>query len=237
MSSNDLAAAISHLESAIDAEPEFASAYALLGLCHAHIGARGWVKPARDAYDKARQFAEESVRLSPANAEANHALAFVLSVTGHAAEAVAVARRALDSNPNYADAYSALGHALVFCGQLEEGLEACYKAQRSNPKDPRGSWLYDAMGHAYFFLGEYDKAIEISQKGLHQDPSVFGNIVTLACVHAQLGDAAKARRYIDQLLESIPRFSLAALKKNPMFVDELLVDKLVESMRVAGLPE
>jgi hypothetical protein len=39
------------------------------------------------------------------------------------------------------------------------------------------------------------------------------------------------------LLRYIPRFNLGALRKNPMFVHPELIDKLVEGMRLAGLPE
>jgi adenylate cyclase len=237
MTKDDVAAAIVDLENAIKFEPEFANAYALLGLCHAHIGMRGWVRPARQAFEEARCFAEEALRLAPSSPEANQALAFVLAITGEAEQAIRVAKYAIDLNPNFAEAYAVLGHALVFCGDLEEGLAACHRAERGSPRDSRGTWLYDAMGHAHFFLGDYEKAIEVSKKGLHQDPSLFGAYVTLACTYAQLGREEEAKNYVDELLRHIPRYSLAALRKNPMFVDPELIDKLVESMRLAGLPE
>ncbi len=237
MTKDDVAIAISLLEKAIQVEPEFANAYALLGLCHTHIGARGWVRPARQAFEEARRFAEEAVRLAPSSPETNQALAMVLMMTGQAEQAITAARRAIDLNPNYADAYAVLGHALTFCGDLEGGLAACHRAERGSPRDSRGSWLYDEMGHAYFMLGDYEKAIEVSKKGLHQDPSVFGTLVTLAGAYAHLGREDDARRYVDELLRVIPRYTLRAVRKNPMFVHPELIDKLVESLRLAGLPE
>ena len=237
MTQDDIAAAISLLEQAIEVEPEFANAYALLSRCHAQIGARGWVRPVRDAYDESRRFAEKAVRLAPSSPEANHALAFVLNMTGEAEQAITVARRAIDLNPNFAEAHAVLGHALIFCGDLEGGLAACHLAERSSPRDSRGSWLYDAMGHAYFMLGDFEQAIDVSKKGLHQDPSVYGALVTLAGAYAQLGRKEEAGRYVDELLRLIPRYTLRALRKNPFFVQPELIDKLVESMRLAGLPE
>ncbi len=161
----------------------------------------------------------------------------VLNMTGEAEQAITVARRAIDLNPNYAEAYEVLGHALIFCGDLEGGLAACHRAERSSPRDSRGTWLYDAMGHAYFMLGDYEQAIEVSKKGLHQDPSIFGAFLTLAGSYAHLGREEEARRYVDELLRLIPRYTLRALRKNPVFVHPELIDKLVESMRLAGLPE
>jgi adenylate cyclase len=237
MTAEDIAVAISLLGQAIDLEPEFANAYALLALCHAQIGQHGWVQPVRKAYETSRRIAEKAVRVGPSSPEANHALAYVLSWVGEAERAVTVARRAIDLNPNYAEAQSVLGLALVFCGDLEGSLAACRRAQRGNPRDSRGSWLYDAMGHAYFMLGDYEQAIEVSKKGLNKDPSLYGALVTLACSYAQLGRKEEARQFVDELLRLIPRFTLRALRKHPLFVKPDLIEKLVESMRLAGLPE
>ncbi len=237
MTKDDVDAAISLLEKAIEVEPEFANAYALLGLCHAQIGARGWVRPVRQAYEDSRRFAEEAARLAPSSPETNQALAFVLNMTGEAEQAITVAQRAIDLNPNYAEAYAALGHALIFCGDLEEGLAACHRAERGNPRDSRGSLLFVAIGHAHFMLGDYEQAIEVSKKCLHQDPSVFGAMVTLAGSYACLDREANAKRSIDGLLRLIPRYNLRAVRKNPMFVHPELIEKLIDSLRLAGLPE
>jgi TolB-like protein/class 3 adenylate cyclase/Tfp pilus assembly protein PilF len=237
MTRQDVDAAIADLEKAIVIEPEFPGAVAMLGLCQAHVGLRGWVRPARLAFEKARAYAEQAVHRWPSSPEANQALALVQLMTGRSPEAVRVARRAIELNPNSAEAYALLGHALIFCGDLEGGVAACHKAERGNPRDSRGTWLYDAMGHGYFFLGDYDKAIEVSKKGLHQDPALVGALVTLASAYAQLGRKEEARHYIDELLRQIPRYSLRALRKNPMIVDPTLIERLMESMRLAGLPE
>jgi adenylate cyclase len=237
MTKGDMDAAIVDLEKAIKLEPEFADAHALLAKCHAHIGACGWLRPARQAFEEARRCAERAVRLAPDRPETNESLAYVLVCTGEAEQAIRVAQYAIDLNPNLGEAYTTLGYALIFCGRLEAGLAACQKAERRSPRNSRGTRLYDAMGHAYFFLGDYEKAIEVSKKAIHQDPSLFGALVTLACTYAELGRKEEARHYIDELLRYIPRYSLLALRKNPMFVDPKLIDRLIESMRLAGLPE
>ena len=237
MTEADIKAAISLLEQAIDLEPEFANAYALLARCHLEIGQRGWVQPVRQAYETSRRIAEKAVRVGPSSPEAHQTLAFVLIVVGEAERAVTVARRAIDLNPNYAEAQMVLGLALVFCGDLEGSLAACRQAQRGNPRDSRRSSLYDAMGHAYFMLGDYEKAIEVSEKGLNEEPSLYGALVTLACSYAQLGRKEEARQYVDELLRLIPRYTLRALRKHPMFVKRELIERLIDSMRLAGLPE
>jgi adenylate cyclase len=48
---------------------------------------------------------------------------------------------------------------------------------------------------------------------------------------------AEAKHYVDELLKHIPRYSLRALRENPFFVAPELIEELVDSMRLAGLPE
>ncbi len=86
-------------------------------------------------------------------------------------------------------------------------------------------------------LGEYEKAIEVSIKGRQQNPSAVGALLTLAGSHAYLGNTAEAKNYVDELLRLVPRFSLRGLEKNPMFVKPELIEKMIDSMRLAGLPE
>ncbi len=237
MTEADVAEAMSLLKKAIEIEPDFANAQALLGYCHLHTGMHGWVRPARAGFDEARRITEDAVRLAPTSPETNQAFAFALWATGDPERAVTAARKAIDLNPNFAEAYVILGLALTFFGEADEGLAACLRAERNSPRDTRGSRLYDAMGHAYFMLGDYGQAIEVSKKCLHQDRSMFGALVTLAGSYAYLDRPSEAKQSIDELLALIPRYSLRALRKNPWFVRPEHIDKLIEGMRRAGLPE
>lgn len=77
----------------------------------------------------------------------------------------------------------------------------------------------------------------MSKKGLHEFQTNYGSMVILAVSHAYLGHEAEARSYVDDLLRLIPRFTLTALRKNPMFIRPEHIERLVEGMRLAGLPE
>ncbi len=237
MTKDDIVEAIDRLDQAIGIEADFANAYAFKSLCHAHDGMYGWVKPASMGFTMALSAAEDAVRLAPANPEAHYALAFVLSTTGKPESAVTAARRAVDLNPNFAEAYGILGLALTFSGDLEGGLAACKQAMRSNPRDGRGRLLLNGMGHAYYMLGDYENAIEVSNRQLQLDSSNYGALVTLAGTYARLDRMDDARRHAEQLLRLIPRFNLRALRKNPMFVRPEHIEKLVEGLRLAGVPE
>ena len=237
MTADDIERAIEHLEEAVKVDPQFAAAYGLRSLCETHAATRGWHRPVKEAYQIAERFAELAVRLSPTSPETNEAHAFLLLCTGRVREAAVVARRSVELNPYFARALAVLAHALVHSGDPEGALAVSEKALRSTPRDRRGSWLYDALGHIYFFLGRHEDAIAVSNEALHHDPSLFGALVTLACSNAQLGRQDEARRAVERLVAYIPGFSLRAVRKNPMIEDPAFAEKLVESLRLAGLPE
>jgi len=237
MTADDIGKAIGHLKEAVKADPQFAAAYGLRSLCETHAAARGWHRPVKEAYQVAERFAELAVRLSPTSPETNEAHAFMLLCTGRAREATVVAQRSVELNPYFARAYAVLGHALVHSGDLEGALAACEKALRSTSRDQRGSWLYDALGHVYFFLDQHEKAIDVSHRALQHDSSVLGALVTLACANAQLGNLEEAQQAVNRLVAYIPGYSLKGVRKNPMFSDPAFAEKLVESLRLAGLPE
>jgi len=237
MTAEDLSQAIKHLEEAVKVDPQFAAAYGLRSLCETHAASRGWHRPVKQSYEVAERFAELAVRLSPTSPETNEAQAFILLCTGRARQAAVVAQRSVELNPNYARAHAVLGHALVHSGDAEGALVACENGLRSTSRDQRGSWLYDALGHVHFFLGQYEKAIDVSHRALQQDPSLFGAVVTLACANAQLGNQDEAQDAIQRLRNYIPGYSLRAVRKNPMFSDAAYVEKLVDSLQLAGLPE
>jgi TolB-like protein/class 3 adenylate cyclase len=237
MTANDIERAIPHLEEAVKLDPQFAAAYGLRSLCEANAAARGWHRPVKVAFQLSERFAELAVRLSPTSPETNEALAFVMLCTGRSQEAQLVAQRSVELNPYYARSHAVLGHVLLCLGNLEGALIACEEALRSTPRDRRGSWLFDALGHIYFFNGQYQRAIEVSNEALHNDPSLFGSLVTLACANAQLGQLEEAQQAVNRLVAYIPGFSVKAVRKNPMFSDPDFIEKLVESLRLAGLPE
>ena len=51
-----------------------------------------------------------------------------------------------------------------------------------------------------------------------------------SCLDAEVAGTAELLRYI-------PRYSLRAVRKHPMLVAPDLIEKLIYSMRLAGLPE
>lgn len=72
-------------------------------------------------------------------------------------EAMALIDKAIECDPNFAEAYNRKGDCLFRLGRLKEALE-CY--QKSHELNPNIQNNYFDLGRTYLALGDYDKALE-----------------------------------------------------------------------------
>ncbi len=126
---------------ALEKSPDYARAWA--GIADSWMNlADDWVAPDK-AYGAGKEAAARALHLDPDLAEANTALgkAFCWYDWEFTRGELAL-RRAVASNPNYADAHWALGTLLPAVGRLEEGLREIRAAQKLDPLAPEfGYWI------------------------------------------------------------------------------------------------
>jgi TolB-like protein/DNA-binding winged helix-turn-helix (wHTH) protein len=142
----------------IDAEPNFAPAYAALSAARENT-----MRSSNDDVEIARRAAERAVEIDPSLAAAWTALANVRSDFWNWKEAEQDYRRALSLNPNDADAHWRLGFLLDAFGRMDEGWS---EAQLAQQLDPRQDHLEPALDNRR----EYDQIIQHETTMLQSDP-------------------------------------------------------------------
>ena len=137
---------------------------------------------------------------------------------GRVAEADAHFRKALEINPDYADARNNLGSLLVAIGKIDEGIAQWETLIRLQPKSVRAlnqlAWLLATSPEASVRNGP--RAVELAQQALRlagsREPAVLG---TLAAAYAEAGQFSKAAETAQQAVE------LAASQNNAALADAL----------------
>ncbi len=125
--------ALTHFEAAVAADPSFAKAYSGVADTYSILVNQG-IEAAAAAHPKAREAAEQAIRLDPNLAEAHASLGLLaLESDVDPAEAEREMRRAIELNPNYASAYHWLGLVLSVLGQDEEARVAMERALELDP--------------------------------------------------------------------------------------------------------
>ena len=124
------------LEQAVAKDPNFAQAYAWLGVFYAsfyfHEGP-GNDKDPLEKLVRARQAAERAVELNPRLADGYMALGTINWVQGRFAESIPNLRKATELAPNLAFAWYLLGHQYHFCGLLEQAERAFRRGAELSP--------------------------------------------------------------------------------------------------------
>ncbi len=187
-------------EKALALDPNYAEAMAHLAQIHTMNGQFGWVDDIRAADARALVLAEESVRLGPDSTFTHWALSRILardSISQHN-RAIDEVKKAIELDPNYADAYAYLGQLYILTGQAERTSAAIMTAMRINPNFPH--WYYYTLGFSHFFMGDYETAIMNIEKAVEANPTVVFYRTSLAASLAMAGRQDDAEWQIDELI-------------------------------------
>jgi tetratricopeptide (TPR) repeat protein len=155
--------------------------------------------PRREAYSKARDYANRALELNDNLAEAHTSLAAVLTIYDWDWDAAEEhCRHAIHLNPNYAAAQYWHSVLLQTIGSLQESVTAAEKAQALDPLSP-----VIGMGvvQAYFFSEQYDKAIDECHKYLEMNPREVVAQDYLVHLQVQNGLFEKAAEEAARLVE------------------------------------
>jgi tetratricopeptide (TPR) repeat protein len=222
------------LERAVELDPDYADAWAVLANIYAQEHRFGF-NPRPDLYDSRERSltaAYRAVEIEPTNPTAQLMLANALFDRRNLAGFRAAGERAITLNPNDPDLLAHYGMRLTFIGEWERGLALATKAIALNPNHPQ--WYDTAIIYYHYQTNDYERALVESQK-----QEVFDDIWWLlyrAMILGQLGRSAEAQPVIG-----------AALKLNPdvreLFwemariwnVPDPQIEHIADGLRKAGL--
>jgi len=222
------------LERAIELDPGFAGAYAILSHTHWRDWRNQWSGDP-DPLERALEAAQKAVALDDSLPLAHTCLAWVLVFRKEYEEAIAEGRRAISLDPNFAEGYARLGLILSLAGEPEEALGSVQQAMRLNPHYPPSFILY--LGHAYYSMGKLEEAITALRKSLTGNPEALGCRLLLAVIHSELGHTEEAEAQVAEVSRISPRASVEHLKDCLAFKDQALSERYLDALHKAGLPE
>lgn len=157
---------IEHFYQAVDRDPSYALAYAGLANTYVRIGLHGLI-PQKDAYPRAKAAAAKALKIDDTLAEAHASLGFVKQLydwdwSGAESEL----QRAIEINPNYAEAHYIYCYHFVHMGQFDEAITEIKWAMEL---DPLSVEYMVAAADVYKDARQYDRAIEQCRKALEMD--------------------------------------------------------------------
>ena len=235
-SRDDNRAARSFYLKAIELDPDFARAYAMLALTYRQEVVNGWSEDREQALESAMQLAQKAISLNETIPEAYFVKGLVHRERKEYFDAMLAAEKAIEIDPNYADGHVVAGSVLYLAGRAEEGLELVEKAMRLNPHYPHNYQL--CQGQALYVMGSYDEAAHAFREGLDRYPQSERLHLWLAATYAQIGESERAEWEMDQVYALNPNFSPSFLEQDSAFRYqsdlENFLDGVKKAMRISG---
>jgi serine/threonine protein kinase/tetratricopeptide (TPR) repeat protein len=164
----ELDAALHYFEQALETDPDYALAYTGISFVWAARQQMGLVIPS-EATPKAKDAAQRALELDDSLPEVHYMWAAIKTWIDWDWEGGEQAfNRALELNPNFAEALAYYSHLLCYIGRLDEAL---VMAERAMQLDPLNSVILTISGVTLTYLGRYDDAIERYQNALRTSPN------------------------------------------------------------------
>ena len=227
----DLLEAIKCFEEAIEIDPNFADAYGYLSYCHFYGWALIW--PGYDGnLDRANKLAEKGVALDGTSAIALARLGWIQTFLHRHDQGVANLEKAMAMAPSNADVIATFAQVLNYSGNPERGMQLQEKAFSIEMIGPP-NWEYQ-MGLSHFLLLQYDQAIARLN---HAVPKFSFGYAYLACIYIELDRIDDASDAIKKLMDYSPQFTLNNITRSLAFRLDEVRDRILGSLRKAGLPE
>lgn len=223
------------LQRAVDLDPNFAPAYALLASTHVRDYANQWSEQPERSLRQAHEAAAKAAALNDTYPRAHWALATAYVWMRRHRDAIAAAERSIALDPNFADGHVILGFALLYAGRPQSAIASL---DRGGALDPYHQDIFlHFQAQARFQLGKYEEAIGFLRRRLLRNPETDISRVMLAACHGHLGQPGEARAVWNDLLRVNPGYSLEYRRRVLPYKNAADLESLLEGLRKAGLIE
>jgi len=185
---------------ALERDPHYGPALALTAYFHYRMDVHRWTQDRETTRSHALDFARRALRYDPNNPAVLSHVAFVLGYFGEDIDTViALADRALELNPSYADGWYYSGVLRNWAGHPELALKRFAKYLRLNPRDRYYFNYLIAVNMSLFFCQRFDEAAVKLRECLERWPDHTLSCRFLAASYAHLGRFAEARDIVQRL--------------------------------------
>jgi TolB-like protein/DNA-binding winged helix-turn-helix (wHTH) protein/Tfp pilus assembly protein PilF len=163
--------AIEFFQSAIQADPNYAQAYAGLADCYNQLGTvMIGVMPPSEARKTAEAAAKKALEIDNDVAEAHATLGYVNYFNWNWTTADEEFKRSIELNPNYASAHSQYAYYLVALGRFDEAVAETNRAQEL---DPLSLSISAGRGFILENARRYEESIDQLRRVIAIDPNYY----------------------------------------------------------------
>jgi serine/threonine protein kinase len=184
----DLKKSVEYYRQAIAEDPNDALAYA--GLADSYSAFSDWYLAPRKVMPQAKAAVTKALELDESLAAAHNSLCFIHTIYDWDWQgAERECRRAIELNPNFADAHDNYANYLAAIGQWDR---AAAEINRAEELDPLSFHIYTDSSLDYWLARKYKQGVEQALKAIELQPDFFVAHSYLALNYLQMGRLPEA---------------------------------------------
>lgn len=228
--------ALTLLEKAIELEPDYAAAHAMIAWCHEQRYLRGGLD--EETKRAALRHARTAIAVGGDDAAALATAGFVIAVIeyDYATATDAFDRSfALSSSSALALGFSSIVRA--WKGDDAMAVDQANRAIRLSPFDPLLYLPYVGLAYAHFAAGRFEEAAAAAGRASQSNPKFSMPYVLHAAALANLGRGEEAAAVADRLREVEPDLTVSTAIRSARFAEPDKNAELGNALLRAGLPE
>ncbi|HEV8203402.1 MAG TPA: tetratricopeptide repeat protein, partial [Pyrinomonadaceae bacterium] len=203
----NLTKAIQYLEQAVEKDPNYAQAHAILADAYFLSGTDQYqTRSVAEALARAESSANRALALDDQIAEAHTVKACILQGRQQPEEAMIEFRRAIDLKPTYSVAHLRYAYFLMWSLRIDQALSHMKRAQQLDPASPITN---AALGSVLLVAREYDEAIKYSQRALELEPTQMAARINLADAYLEKKMFTEALQELEKIPERNDEYVIA----------------------------
>jgi TolB-like protein/class 3 adenylate cyclase len=231
----DADTALALLGKAVELEPDFAAAHAIIAWCHEQRYLRGGMQ--EETQNAALRHARHAIAAGSDDAAALATGGFVIAAAGRDYDTALTAfdrSFALSSSSALALGFSSVVRA--WKGDDAIAVEQANRAIRLSPFDPLIYLPYIGLAYAHFAAGRFEEAVAAASLASQSNPRFSVPQILHAAALGGLDRKEDAKKVVQRLLELQPGITVATAILSARYINPKNVDALENALRRAGLP-
>jgi TolB-like protein/class 3 adenylate cyclase len=233
---DDADKALTLLVSAIELEPDYAAAHAMIAWCHEQRYLRGGLH--QETREAALDHARTAIAVGGDDAAALATAAFVIAVVEYDYEtAIAAFDRSFGLSNSSALALGFSSIVRAWKGDDAMALDQADRAIRLSPFDQLLYLPYVGLAYAHFAAGRFEEAATAASRASQSNPKFSMPYVLQAAALANLDRREEARVVADRLRQVEPTLTVSTAIRSARFANPDKNAELGDALLLAGLPE
>ena len=228
--------ALALLGKAIELDPDYAAAHAIIAWCHEQRYLRGGLH--EDTKTAALHHARQAIAIGGDDAAALATAGFVIAVAAHDYETAFTAfdrSFALSNSSALALGFSSIVRA--WKGDDAMAVEQAHFALRLSPSDPLIYLPYVSLAYAHFAARRFEEAAAAASRASQSNPRFSPPYMLHTAALAELGRSDDAKAMAQRLLELEPGITISTAIRSARYANPENIAALRSALRKAGMPE